>query len=129
MESIGSGCGQRVGDIAMLTDAERHRVVNEFNRTTTEYPLAPIPGLFADQVVRRPDAAAITSGNRTLTYAELDARANQLARVLRARGATTESVVAVAVPQSIEFFVATLAILKVGAASLPVDLSYPIDRQ
>jgi amino acid adenylation domain-containing protein len=84
--------------------------------------------LFAEQVLARPDATAVVSGALTATYAELDQRSNGLARALAARGACAERFVAVAVPRSIDFVVALLAVLKTGAAYLPVDPDYPADR-
>src|SRR4051812_23309016 len=88
---------------------------------------ATLPGLFAEQVRRRPDAVAVVFEDVTLTYAELDARANRLAHALADRGAGPERVVALAVPRSAELIVAELAVLKTGAAYLPLDLDHPAE--
>lgn len=87
-----------------------------------------LPELFAAQAAATPDAVAVTFEGRHTTYAELDRRANRLARVLAARGAGPDRLVAVALPRSTELVVALLAVLKAGAAYLPVDPDYPADR-
>lgn len=84
--------------------------------------------LFRAQVDRTPDAAAIISTRETLTFAELNERANRLAHWLVARGAGPERVVALRLPRSVEILVAQLAVLKAGAAYLPIDPAYPADR-
>ena len=91
-------------------------------------PPASFPELFADQVRRSPDAVAVVFEDVTLTYRELDGRANRLAHALAARGAGPERVVALAVPRSAELIVAELAVLKAGAAYLPLDLDHPAER-
>ncbi|MFG1644993.1 non-ribosomal peptide synthase/polyketide synthase [Amycolatopsis sp. NPDC049252] len=89
-------------------------------------------GTFAElveaQVRRNPDAPAVLAGPDSLTYAELDKAANRVARVLRARGAAPETVVALLLPRSADLVVAQLAVVKTGAAFLPVDPSYPEER-
>ncbi|MFD1546304.1 amino acid adenylation domain-containing protein, partial [Nonomuraea guangzhouensis] len=87
-----------------------------------------LPGLIAAQTRRAPDAPAVRCGGDELTYADLDRRATQLARRLAARGAGPESIVAVALPRSADLVVALLAVLKAGAAYLPIDLDYPRER-
>ena len=88
----------------------------------------PLPVLFEAQAKRVPDAVAVTCGTRCLTYAELNAAANRLARVLAARGAGPESVVAVLMDRSAELPAVLLAVLKAGAAYLPLDPAYPVPR-
>ncbi len=91
-------------------------------------PTASIPALFAAQAAGTPDAPAVRADGRELTYAELDQRANQLARVLRGQGVGPERVVALAVARSVEYVVAFLAVQKAGGACLPLDLDQPADR-
>ncbi|MFD9975629.1 amino acid adenylation domain-containing protein [Streptomyces sp. NPDC059017] len=112
-----------------LMDAEEYRqVVRDWNATGHEVPATTWPALFAEQVRTRPDAVALVLGDEALTYAELDARANRLAHALIARGAGPERIVALALPRSVDLIVAEVAVLKSGAAYLPVDHDYPVDR-
>ncbi|MFI5606844.1 non-ribosomal peptide synthase/polyketide synthase [Amycolatopsis sp. NPDC051903] len=104
-------------------------VVESWNATAHEVPAVTLPELFEAQVVRTPDAAAVVFEGRELTYAELNGRANRLARWLRERGVGPESVVAVSLPRSLELIVALYAIHKAGAAYLPLDPDYPAERR
>jgi amino acid adenylation domain-containing protein len=87
-----------------------------------------IPQLFEQQVARTPDAPAVVSGSHSLTYRELDRRANQLARHLQKLGVGPETLVGVAVERSIEMMIGLLGILKAGGAYVPMDPSYPVQR-
>ncbi|THC50581.1 non-ribosomal peptide synthetase [Streptomyces sp. A1499] len=123
----------RLGGIA---EAERRRILDEWSGGGAEPGAgATIPELFAAQVARTPDATALTvpadaaTGARVdLSYRELDARANRLAHHIAALGAGPETFVALALPRGADLVVAVLAVLKAGAAYLPVDPSYPADR-
>ncbi|WP_405824641.1 amino acid adenylation domain-containing protein [Streptomyces sp. NBC_01390] len=117
-----------VGELELLGAEERHRVLREWNDTDHDIPPRTWPEMFADQVRQRPDDIALVFEDITLTYAELDDRAGRLAAALIARGAGPERVVALAVPRSAELIVAEVAVLKSGAAYLPVDTDYPADR-
>ncbi|MCX4237829.1 non-ribosomal peptide synthetase [Streptomyces ortus] len=117
-----------VGELDLMDAGERHRVLVEWNDTDHDIPSRTWPEMFADQVRRRPDEIALVFEGIRLTYAELDERANRLAHALVARGAGPERVVALAVPRSAELIVAEVAVLKSGAAYLPVDTDYPADR-
>ncbi|MGW6010603.1 amino acid adenylation domain-containing protein [Streptomyces sp. NPDC055210] len=117
-----------VGELDLLDAEERHRVLEEWNDTEHDIPLRTWPEMFADQVRERPDEIALVFEDTRLTYAELDERADRLAHALVARGAGPERVVALAVPRSAELIVAEVAVLKSGAAYLPVDTDYPADR-
>jgi amino acid adenylation domain-containing protein len=116
-----------VSGLDVLTDAER-RELADWNDTTRTLPTATMPELFARQVARTPDATAVIAGDEDMSYAELNERANRLARLLISRGAGPDRFVAVAVPRSAEMIVAVLAVLKAGAAYVPVDPAYPADR-
>ncbi|WP_420714818.1 AMP-binding protein, partial [Streptomyces sp. WM6372] len=100
----------------------------EWNDTAREIPAALLPELFETQAARTPNAPAVISGGVELSYAELNARANRLARHLVACGAGPEMLVAVALPRSVDLVVALLAVLKSGAGYVPVDPEYPADR-
>ncbi|MFI9100861.1 non-ribosomal peptide synthase/polyketide synthase [Streptomyces fildesensis] len=117
-----------VGRLDLLGPDERHRVLVRFNETAEPVEPGTLAELFEAQADRSPQAPAVEYGTTVLTYAELDARANRLARVLVARGVRPEQVVALALPRSIEFVVSVLAVAKAGGAYLPVDTRYPRER-
>ncbi|MFJ9351606.1 non-ribosomal peptide synthase/polyketide synthase [Streptomyces sp. NPDC101237] len=117
-----------VGALELLGADERHRILVDWNDTAHDVPALTWPRMFADQVAARPDEIALIHEDVRLTYAELDARAARLAHALVVRGAGPEQVVALAVPRSADMIVAEVAVLKAGAAYLPVDTDYPADR-
>ncbi|WP_051760109.1 non-ribosomal peptide synthetase [Herbidospora cretacea] len=117
-----------VADLDLLPADERTLILDGWNPTTHAVPLRTWPAMFADQVAARPGETALVFEDQSLTYAELDARANRIAHALIARGAGPEKVVALAVPRSLDLIVAEVAVLKAGAAYLPVDTDYPPDR-
>jgi amino acid adenylation domain-containing protein len=117
-----------VRDLEVMPESERHRVLYEWNDTRQEVPEATLPELFERQVEKTPDAVAVVYEDEQLNYAELNERANRLARLLIKRGIGPEDVVALAVPRSLEMIVALLGILKAGAAYLPLDPEYPKER-
>ncbi|WP_393054776.1 amino acid adenylation domain-containing protein [Streptomyces sp. LN549] len=112
----------------IATPAEHDLVVERFNRTDRVLPPTTLIGPIEAQAARTPGATALVYGNVSLTYAELNTRANRLARHLRTLGARPGAVVAVAVPRSVELIVSLLAVLKAGAAYLPLDPEYPAER-
>ncbi|WP_274918736.1 non-ribosomal peptide synthetase [Streptomyces sp. WZ-12] len=113
----------------LLTDQERVRMLGEWGRGPAAYPPAPtVPELFGEWVARTPDAQAVRDATGTLTYAQLEARANDLAHHLSGRGIGPEDLVALALPRSADMIVAILAVLKTGAAYLPLDPAYPPAR-
>ncbi|MDB4951689.1 MAG: Malonyl CoA-acyl carrier protein transacylase [Gemmatimonadetes bacterium] len=110
--------------------ADRARLVDEWNHTDRAYPTnLTVDALFAEQAARTPDAVAVAFGERALTYAELDARADRVARHLRTLGVGPDVRVAISVPRSPEMVVALLGVLKAGGAYLPVDPAYPAERR
>ena len=112
----------------VLGAAERGQLVAGWNDTAAAVPAVTLPELFAAQAARSPDAVAVVCGDAVVSYAGAGRRADRLARVLVARGAGPESVVAVVLERSAELVVALLAVLKAGAAYLPVDPGYPAER-
>jgi amino acid adenylation domain-containing protein len=119
---------QKVSALPMLTAQEQQQLA-EWNRTETEYPRGLcVHELVESQVARTPDAIAVEHGGIQLTYRELNERANQLARFLRKRGIGLESRVGICLRRSLELPVALLAVLKAGAACVPLDPAYPKER-
>ncbi|MEE1805822.1 non-ribosomal peptide synthetase, partial [Streptomyces sp. BE133] len=118
----------RLSAVPVLDDTERHRLLTEWNDTAADIAPATVPELFAAHVARTPDAAAVVADGAELTYAQLDAHANQLAHRLVERGVTPESVVAVCLERGTDLMVALLAVLKAGGAYMPIDPEYPADR-
>jgi len=116
----------------VLTTAERRELLYDWNDTTRDTPAAgpevTLPELFEVQAARTPDVPAVIFEGTQVSYAELNARANRLARYLVSLGAGPERLVAVAMPRSPDMIVAVLAVLKAGAAYVPVDPAYPSGR-
>ena len=120
---------QLVDELPMLSAAERRELLAEWSPTPIRYPKGPtIHQRFEEQVELTPDAPAVTCDRRTLTYAELNRRANQLAHVLGALGVTRGQLVGLYADRSLELAVGVLGILKAGGAYVPLDPAYPPDR-
>ncbi|WP_078911017.1 non-ribosomal peptide synthetase [Streptomyces sp. NRRL WC-3742] len=115
-------------DVDTLPAPVRRTLLEEWGRGTGAHPTATLTGLLEAQASRTPDRVALVCGEDSLTYAELHGRAQQLAEVLRSRGAGPDRYVAVLLPRSADALVALLAVLKAGAAYLPLDLGHPQER-
>ncbi|MYV70497.1 AMP-binding protein, partial [Streptomyces sp. SID2131] len=107
--------------IDLLGEVEGELVVSGWNGTACEVPGRSVVELFGERVVSSPGAVAVVAGEQSLSYAELDGRAERLARLLVARGVVAERFVAVALPRSVDLVVALLAVWKAGGAYLPLD--------
>ncbi len=129
LEGIVADPEQRISHLPLLTEAERHQLLIEWNDTAVEYPRDRcIHQLFEAQVERTPEATALVYEAQQLTYRELNARANRLAHHLRSLGVGPEVLVGVCLERSLELVVGLLAILKAGGAYVPLDPSYPAER-
>lgn len=118
-----------IGELEILTDAERRQLLVQWNHTVADYPKNKcIQHLFEDRVRSTPGAVALVFGEEEVTYETLDRRANQLARHLRSLGAGPESLVALCLERSAAMVVGLLGILKAGAAYVPLDPAYPKER-
>ncbi|MES2733434.1 MAG: non-ribosomal peptide synthase/polyketide synthase [Bacteroidota bacterium] len=120
---------RRIGEINLLSQAEKDQLLHTFNLTAFPYPAdQSMASLFQAQVALSPDACALSFGNQHLTYRQLDQRANQLAHFLHSQGVTNETMVPLCLERSLDLLVSILAILKAGGAYVPVDATYPLDR-
>ena len=113
----------------MLTAAERDQLLVEWNNTAADFPSEKfLHQLFEEQVSQTPNSIAVEFQNKSLTYAELNRKANQLAHYLRELGVRPEWPVAICIERSLEMVVALLAVLKAGGAYVPIDPAYPLER-
>ncbi len=129
LEGVVANPDELISGLPLLTDAERHQLLVEWNDTKTDYPRdACVHELFEAQVERTPDAVALVFEGRKLTYRELNARANQLAHYLRKRGVGPETLVGICMQRSLELVVAIYGTMKAGAAYVPIDPEYPVER-
>ncbi|MGH3931994.1 MAG: non-ribosomal peptide synthetase, partial [Pseudonocardiaceae bacterium] len=117
-----------ISRIDLLTTEERNRFLVDYHDTARPIVQACLPVLFETQVQASPEAVAVVFEDTTLTYAQLNAKANRLAHMLITQGVGPEQIVALALPRSTDMIVAILAVLKAGAAYLPVDPDYPPAR-
>ncbi|MCO8170254.1 amino acid adenylation domain-containing protein, partial [Pseudomonas sp. 21LCFQ02] len=119
----------RVCELVVLDDEQRRQIVQGWNVTQVDYPLhRGVHQLIEAQAEQTPQAPALTFGAQTLTYAELNARANRLAHHLIAQGVQPDGLVGIAAERSVEMVVGLLAILKAGGAYVPLDPEYPTER-
>src|SRR5947208_1599369 len=129
LEGIVANPEQRISELPLLSEAERRKLLVEWNDTKTDYPANKcIQELFEQQVERTSDAIALTCEDRHLSYRELNSQANRLAHYLRKHGVAADTRVAICVQRSPEMIVALLAILKAGGAYVPLDPEYPKTR-
>ncbi|WP_372405364.1 amino acid adenylation domain-containing protein [Streptomyces luteireticuli] len=128
LTAVADDASRPCGALDVLAPEERERILTTWNDTALDVPAATLPDLLEAQAVRTPDAPAVQTGDLTLTYAQLNARANQLARHLVAHGVGPEALVALQLPRSADLVVAIWAVLKAGGAYLPIDAEYPAER-
>ena len=129
LEVAVEGPGRPIASLPMLPAAERHQLIREWNATRVEHPGdVTAHRLFEQQAARTPGAIAVTSGDRSLTYRELDEQSNRLAHHLRGLGVGPEVIVGVCLARSPELVVGLLGVLKAGGAYVPLDPTYPADR-
>ncbi len=135
LKSIIANPQQQIHQLPLLTEAQERKLLVEWNNTQTEYPFdKSIHQLFEEQVERTPDAVAVEFENvqtrhvASLTYHQLNCRANQLAHYLKSLGVKADILVGLCVQRSLEMVVGLLAILKAGGAYVPLDPNYPQER-
>nr|WP_234410603.1 non-ribosomal peptide synthetase [Caldalkalibacillus mannanilyticus] len=120
---------EKISSLEIITDAEKTQMLERFNNTVQEYPSEKtIHQMFEEQVERTPDAIAIVFEDQQLTYRELNERANQLARTLRAKGVQADQLVGIMAERSLEMMIGIYAVLKAGGAYVPIDPTHPEER-
>ncbi len=128
-EGVVANPRQTVTDIPLLTNAQRHRLLTDWNATSAPYPQDKcIHELFEAQVAKTPEAIAVVFERKQLTYHELNERANQLAHHLQKLGVGPEKLVGLFLERSLDLVVGLLGILKAGGAYVPMDPKYPRER-
>ncbi|HEU0076774.1 MAG TPA: amino acid adenylation domain-containing protein, partial [Longimicrobiaceae bacterium] len=127
-EAVAADPGRRLSQLSLLRGAERAQVLEAWNATTAAYPQLCIHELVSAQAGRTPDAPAVTSADGTLTYAELEDRADRLARRLRRHGVGPETRVGICLERGVELVTAVLGVLRAGGAYVPLDPAYPAER-
>ena len=119
----------KISNICMLSEAEKNKILYDFNNTKTDYPKdKTIAELFEEQAKKTPNNVAVVFGMQKLTYKELNEKANSLAYYLRKNGIETNDLVGIMVNRSLEMIIGMLAVLKAGGAYIPIDPTYPKDR-
>jgi amino acid adenylation domain-containing protein len=129
LEAVVADANLPVARLSLSSEEERRRALFEWSGVRRQYPTGHcLHRLFEEAAARTPDATALVSGGRRLTYAELDREANRLAHHLRRRGLRAEETAAILLERSARYVVAMLAVLKAGAAYVPLDTSHPSSR-
>ncbi|MCJ8173437.1 non-ribosomal peptide synthetase, partial [Clostridium botulinum] len=129
LEIITTNNEVKLGEIELLSNEEKNKLLNEFNDTNIDYPKnKTIQELFELQVEKTPDNIAVVFEDKELTYKELNEKSNQLARVLRDKGVKADTIVAIMLDRSVEMVISIMAILKAGGAYLPIDPGLPEER-
>jgi natural product biosynthesis luciferase-like monooxygenase protein len=129
LEAMAAGLDRRVGDLPLLSDSETRQLLVAWNETRVDYPRnSCVHQLFEAQTARTPDQPAVCFEDQRLSYRELNARANQLARYLGKVGVRPTTKVGICVERSLDMMVGLLGVLKAGAAYVPLDPSYPKER-
>ena len=128
LAGIVSNPEQRISELPLLTTGEEQQIVSDWNDTKIKHPEKCIHQLFEAQVTKTPDAIAAIFGSQSITYQELNHRANKLARYLSKLGVTADVPVGIYLARSLEMLIGLLGILKAGGAYVPLDPAYPQER-
>jgi amino acid adenylation domain-containing protein len=129
LAAIAANPSEKVSDLPMLSAAERHQLLVEWNHTAADYPRdQTIHQMFAAQAKKTPEAIALVCGEKQLSYRELNGRANQLAHHLRALGIGPDVLVGIYAERSLELVIGLLGVLKAGGAYVPLDVKNPKPR-
>ncbi|MEU6895324.1 amino acid adenylation domain-containing protein [Streptomyces sp. NPDC046557] len=128
LESAVADPGARLSDVDIMPAPERERLLGEWNATASDWPDTSVSELIEARAIAAPDAPALITDDRRLTYGELDLRANKLAHFLSATGVGPDDLVGVCLERGVDLVTALLAVWKTGAAYVPMDPANPADR-
>ncbi|MEC1777365.1 non-ribosomal peptide synthetase [Bacillus mojavensis] len=128
LEAAEAAPDQKIGSLDILAPEERSITATDWQSVSEKIPQACLPELFEKQAALSPDSIAVVYKDKAMSYTELNERANRLARLLISKGVGPEQFVALALPRSLDMTIGLLAVLKAGAAYLPLDPDYPADR-
>ncbi|CAM1359125.1 putative Phenylalanine racemase (ATP-hydrolyzing) [Tenacibaculum xiamenense] len=129
LKNIVSDIKRPIGAISIVTESEKHTLLEEFNSTKVPYPKGKtLVDLFSAQVLETPDSIAVVYSDESLSYLELDKRSNQLAHYLREQGVKPDDLIGLCLRRGLDMVVGILGILKSGGAYVPIDPDYPQDR-
>ena len=128
LDRMATNSGERCDATELLRGEEREQLLVEWNRTKLEYAERCVQAMFEEQARVRPEAVAVVCGERELSYAELNRRANQVAHYLRKKGVGPEVVVGICMDPGVEMLVGIVGAVKAGGAYLPLDGEYPAER-
>ncbi len=129
LKSIAANPDRAICELPLMSEAERDQLLKRWNNTETAYREALfVHQMFQRQAELNPDAVALIFDNQQMSYGDLNRKANRLAHFLRREGVGPESIVAVYLDRSMELVVALIAVLKAGAAYVPIDTGYPVER-
>lgn len=129
LQGVVENPGRHLSELPLLSEAERQQVIEEWNKTKTDYPREKcIHELFEEQAARSPNAVAVVFGKQSITYEQLNHRANRLAHYLKKYSVGPDVLVGICIERSVEMIVGMLAILKAGGAYVPVEAGYPRER-
>ena len=128
LREMPSGVEQTVSELSLMSESERHRILQEWNETSKPVSTSCLHDLFVVQASRTPDKVAVRWRGAEMTYRELDERSNRLAHYLRNKGVGSETLIGLWMPRSVEMAVGLLAILKAGGAYVPLDPKYPTEK-
>jgi amino acid adenylation domain-containing protein len=129
LAAAGTAPEQRLSELPLLTPAERKSMLLDWNATSRPYDRRCLHELFAEQAARTPQAIAVTDARERISYRALDRRSNQLARELVDHGIAAGALVAICLERSVDLLVAMLGVLRAGAAYVPIEPTYPPQRQ
>jgi amino acid adenylation domain-containing protein len=129
LSSIVSRPSLSLGKLALLSQAEQHQLLSTFKDTKVAYHSEiTLPAIFEQKVAQSPDSLALVEEDKQFSYKDLNERANQLAHYLKSKGVAPQNLVPVCLQRSTELVISLLAIVKIGAAYVPIDPDYPADR-